>query len=96
MLFLLVVHLLIDFFLQIIIYLERGEGREKEGKKHQFVRDTWLPHTYPQMETWPGIQACTLTGNQTGDLLVRSLALNPLSHTSQGHWLILVCALTGD
>ena len=38
----------------------------------------------PQMGTWPETQACALTGNQTGDLLVHRLALNPLSHTSQG------------
>ena len=29
-------------------------------------------------------QACTLTGNRTGDPLVHRLALSPLSHTSQG------------
>ena len=34
--------------------------------------------------TWPTTQACALTGNQTGDLLVCRPALNPLSHTSQG------------
>ena len=34
---------------------------------------------------WPTTQACALTGNQTGDPLVHTLALNPLSHTSQGH-----------
>ena len=32
----------------------------------------------------PTTQACALTGNQTGNPLVRRLALNPLSHTSQG------------
>ena len=34
--------------------------------------------------TWPATQACALTGNQTGDPLLHSPALNPLSHTSQG------------
>ena len=31
-----------------------------------------------------GPWACALTGNQTSDPLVLRLALNPLSHTSQG------------
>ena len=34
--------------------------------------------------TWPKTQACALTGNQTGDPLLRSPVLNPLSHTGQG------------
>ena len=41
--------------------------------------------THLQLGTWPATQACALTGNRTGDLLVTRLALNPLSHTSQGH-----------
>ena len=36
-------------------------------------------------KTWPATQACALTGNQTGDPLVRRPALSPLSHTSQGN-----------
>ena len=51
--------------------------------------DVWLPLTCPTLGTWPSTQACAQTGNLTGDLLVRRLALNPLSHTSQGHCLIL-------
>ena len=43
-----------------------------------------LPFTHPQLGTWPTIQACVLTGNGTSDLLVGRLALNPLSHPSQG------------
>ena len=43
----------------------------------------WLPHACPQQGTWPATQACALTGNSTGDPLVRRLALSPLSHTSQ-------------
>ena len=43
-----------------------------------------LPLTHPQLGTWPATQACALTGNQSGDLLVPRLAHNPLSHTSQG------------
>ena len=32
----------------------------------------------------PKTKACALTGNQTGDPLVRRPVLNPLRHTSQG------------
>ena len=42
-----------------------------------------LPLTCPKLGTWPATQACVLTGNRTGDLLVHRLALHPLSHTSQ-------------
>ena len=42
-----------------------------------------LPLTCPQWGTWPATQACALTGNRTGDLLVCRPAHNPLSHTSQ-------------
>ena len=34
-------------------------------------------------------QACALTGNRTGDLLVHSPALNPLRHTNEGSFDIL-------
>ena len=38
----------------------------------------------PLLGTWPSTEACALTGKWTGDHLVQRLALNPLSHTSQG------------
>ena len=41
--------------------------------------------THPQLGTWPTTQACVLTGYQTSDLSVCRPALNPVSHTSQGH-----------
>ena len=44
----------------------------------------WLPFTRPQLGTWPTTQMCALTGHQTGNLLVRRLVLNPLSHISPG------------
>ena len=44
----------------------------------------WLLLAHPLLGTWPITQACTLTGNQTGDPLVHRPTLNPLSHTSQG------------
>ena len=42
------------------LFLERGEGREKEGERNINV---WLPPMHPLLGTWPTIQACTLTGN---------------------------------
>ena len=65
----------------LFIFLDRGEGGEKERKRHINV---WLPLMRPLLGTWPTTQACVLTENQTDDPLVRRLALNPLNHTSQG------------
>ena len=50
--------------------------------------NVWLPLVRPLLGTWPATQACALTGNPTGNLLVCRLALNPRSHTSQGCSLI--------
>ena len=44
----------------------------------------WLPLTYPQLGSHPKTQACALTGNQTGNLSVCRLTLNPQSLTSRG------------
>ena len=65
----------------IYLFLERGEGREKERERNISV---WLPLTRPPMGTWPATQACALTGNRTRDSLVHRPALSPLSHTIQG------------
>ena len=56
----------------IYLFLERGEGREKERGKNINV---WLPLKHPLLETWPATQACALTGNRTGDPLVHRPAL---------------------
>ena len=63
----------------IYLFLERGEGREKEGNIN-----VWLPLQRPLLGTWPATQACALTRNQTSNPLIHRPALNPLSHTSQG------------
>ena len=65
----------------IYLFLEIGEGREKERKRNINV---WSSLTWPPLGTWPATQACALTENWTGDPLVHRTALNPLSHTSQG------------
>ena len=54
----------------LIFYLftfrEMGREREREGEKHQCVRDiNLLPLTRPQPESWPATQACALSGNPT-------------------------------
>ena len=43
-----------------------------------------LPLTLLQLGTWLITQACALTRNQTSDILVLRVALNSLSHASQG------------
>ena len=63
----------------LILFLDRGEGREKERNI-----EVWLPIVRLLLGTWPATQACALVGNQTRDPLVHRPALNPLSHTSQG------------
>ena len=68
------------------LFLERGEGREKERERNFSV---WLPLTHPQLGTWPTTQVCALTGNRTSDPLVQP-GLSPLSHTSQGLFIFLI------
>ena len=65
----------------IYLFLEKGEGKEQERERNINV---WLPLMRPLLGTWPATQACALTGNRTGDLLVHRPALIPLSHASQG------------
>ena len=57
------------------LFLDRGEGREKEGERNI---DVCLPLVHPLLGPWPTTQACALTGSP----LVYRTALNPLSHTS--------------
>ena len=65
---------------KLFIFRERVREGETEGENI----NVWVPLMCPLLGTWPETQACALTGNQTGDPLVRRLALNALSHTSQG------------
>ena len=44
----------------IYLFLERGEGREKERERNINV---WLPLARPLLGTWPATQECALTGN---------------------------------
>ena len=67
----------------IYLFLERGEEGER-GRERKRNIGVWLPLTHTPLGTRPTIQACALTRNWTGDPLVFRLALNPLSHSSQG------------
>ena len=53
----------------IYLFLQRGEGKEKERKRNINV---WLPLVHPLLGIWPATQACDLTGSRTGNPLVRS------------------------
>ena len=53
---------------------------EKERERNINVR---LPLIHPLLGTWLATQACALTGNRTGDLLLLQASTQPLSHTSQ-------------
>ena len=70
----------------IHLFLERGEGKEEERERNI---SEWLPLTCPLLGTWPTTQACALTGIRTGNPLVRSPTLYPLSYASQGRTSVL-------
>ena len=70
-----------NVFKRFYLFLERGEGREKERGRNINV---WLSAACLSPGTWPTVQARALTGTRTGEPLARRLALNLLSHTSQG------------
>ena len=59
----------IYFFNFIYFFVQTGDGREKEKERNINV---WLPLAHPH------------TGDLACNPLVHRLALNPLSHTSQG------------
>ena len=62
---------------------------------HKRYIDGCLSHT-PQLGTWPTTQGCALAGNQIVNLLVPKMALNVLSHTSQGYkgLFIFICLIS--
>ena len=69
----------------LLIFRQRGREEEREGNIY-----VWLPLMHPLLGTWPTTQACALTGNWTLDPLVCRLALNLLSHTSQGDHVVFI------
>ena len=71
------------FFILLFIFRQRG----REGEQERNI-NVWLPLVCPLLATWPAAQACALTGNRTGDPLVRRLVLSPLSHTGLGYFFV--------
>ena len=71
----------LPFLFYLLFYLSIFRERERNT-------NVWLPLVRPLLGTWPTTQACALTGNQTGDPLVCSPVLNPLS---QGYLPFLDC-----
>ena len=68
-------------FKRFYLFIDRGEGRERERERSINV---WMPLACSQLGILPATQAC--------DPLVCRLALNPLSHTSQGQsWFFIHC-----
>ena len=72
------------FFILKILFIFRGRGRDRE--KNRCTRETSVGclSCAPSQETGPATQACALTGNRTGGLLLCRMMTTPLSHTSQG------------
>ena len=64
-------------FLRFYLFIFRQRGMEGEISMCGCL-------LCPLLEAWPATQTCALTGIQTGDLLVLTPALNPLSPTNQG------------
>ena len=71
-------------FLKDFIYFLFLESR-REGEREGNI-SVWLSLTCPLLGTQPTTQAYALIRNRTGNPLVFRLALNPLSHTSQGRF----------
>ena len=67
------------------LFLERGEGTEKERERSVSV---WLALTWPPLGTWPATQACALAENQTSDPLVHSLCSIHCAMAARVHFLI--------
>ena len=65
----------------IYLFLERGEGKEKDRERNIHV---WLPLMSPLLRSWPTTESCALTGNRTSDSLVCRPTLSLQSYTSQG------------
>ena len=91
----LIIGSLLFYFYYLFRYLcifRVGDGKEKEWVRNIKV---WLPLAYPLLGAWPATQACALAGNRTSNPLVCRLALNPVSHTSQG-WMSFKSIFGGE
>ena len=78
-------------FKNIYLFLDKGEGREKERQRNINV---WLPLAHPLPGTQPTTQAWALTRNWTSNPLVHRLALNPLSPIARAkYYLVLLLSV---
>ena len=73
----------LHFFKRFYLFLERGEGREKEREGN--IYQLPLAHTLT-----PATQACAQIRNRTSDLLLCGTTPNQLSHTGQGSTVLLI------
>ena len=78
------------FVLRFYLFTFRERGREGEwkGETHQCVRDTWISCLLgtPNWEPGPQHRPALWVGIE---LAAFQPALNPLSHTSQGHFIFI-------
>ena len=77
--------ILFIYFDFIYLFLETGREGKRGGEKHHCVVASHTPPT-GDLACNPGM--CP-DGNQTGDPSILRLALNPLSHSSQGQGLVV-------
>ena len=66
----------------IYLFLERGEGREKERERNI---NAWLPLVRPLLGTWLATQAYALDWESNQLPFDLQAGTQTLSHTSQGH-----------
>ena len=78
------------FFKYIYIWRKGKERRKRQGETLMSKGniDQWSP-TWAQPWTKSVTQACALTGNRTGNPLLRGMTPNQLSHTGKGSVLFL-------
>ena len=72
----------------IYLFQTEGKGRKKRGRETSVCG--CLSHAPPTGGLVTATQACALTGNWTSNHLVCRPTLNPLSHTSQGNYVIIL------
>ena len=76
-----------NFFKSFYLFLQRGEGRKKEGERNINV---WLPLARPLLGTWPTTQASA----RTHDPLVHSLALNTRANFFFNYFIVVQLQLS--
>ena len=78
----------LKYFLRLYLFLEWGEGKEKERERNI------LPLGCTPLRDRTTTQLCALTGNLMGNLSFCGTMPNPLSHTCQGCTQVLIVPQT--